>query len=78
MSNGARPKDIQEAIDLIKAFTEWTKVLAIPGAAEDMMHETHTTEAMGVRTALGTLLVAATENGKVLGVLGRSCPKGTL
>jgi mediator of RNA polymerase II transcription subunit 5 len=77
VSSGARPKDTQEAIDLIKALTEWTKVLAVPGAAEDMMHETHTTEVMGVRIALGTLLVAAVENGKVLGVLGRSCPKGT-
>lgn len=78
VSSSARPKYVQEAIDLIKALTEWTKVLAVQGAAEDMMHETHTTEAMGVRIALGALLVAAAENGKVLGVLGRSCPKGTL
>lgn len=78
VSSGARPKDTQEAIYLIKAFTEWTKVLAVPGTAEDLMHETHTTEAMGVRIALGALLVAATENGKVLGALGSSCPKGTL
>jgi mediator of RNA polymerase II transcription subunit 5 len=78
LSSGARPKDTQEAIDLIKAVTQWTIVLAVPGVAEDMMHETHTAEAMGVRIALGALLVAAAENGKVLGVLGRSCPKGTL
>jgi mediator of RNA polymerase II transcription subunit 5 len=78
VSSGARPKDTQEAIDLIKTLTEWTKVLAVPGGAEDMMHETHTTEAMGVRIALGALLVAAAENGKVLGVFRRSCPKGTL
>jgi mediator of RNA polymerase II transcription subunit 5 len=78
MSSGARPKDTQEALDLIKALTEWAKVLAVPGVAEDMMHDTHTTEAMGVCIAFGTLLVAATENGKLLGVLGRSCPKGTL
>jgi len=78
VSSGARPKDTQEAIGLIKAVTQWTIVLAVPEAAEDMMHETHTTEAMGVRIAFGALLVAAAENGKVLGVLGRSCPKGTL
>ncbi len=76
VSNGARPKDTQEAIDLIKALTEWTKVLAVPGAAEDIIHETHATEAMGLRIALGALLMAASENGKFLGVLGRSCPKG--
>jgi mediator of RNA polymerase II transcription subunit 5 len=76
VSSGSRPKDAQEALDLTKALTEWTKVLSIPGAAEDIMHETHTTEASGVRIALGALLVAAVENGKVLGVLGKSCPKG--
>jgi mediator of RNA polymerase II transcription subunit 5 len=78
VSSGVRPKDAQEAIHLIKALTEWTKALAVLGAAEDMMHDTHTTETMGVRIALGALLVAAAENGKILGVLGRSCPKGIL
>jgi mediator of RNA polymerase II transcription subunit 5 len=77
VSSGLRPKTVQEAVQLVTALTEWTKVLAIAGPADDMMHDTHTTEALGVRVALGTLLFAASENRKVLGVFGRSCPKGT-
>ncbi len=78
VSNGARPKDAQEAVELIKALTGWTKVLADSGPAEEIMHDTHMTEVVGVRIALGALLTAVAENAKVLGVLGRSCPKGIL
>jgi mediator of RNA polymerase II transcription subunit 5 len=76
VSSGLRPKTVQEAVQLVTTLTEWAKVLAIAGPVDDMMHDTHTAEALGVRVALGTLLFAALENGKVLGVLGRSCPKG--
>lgn len=74
--SGLRPKNAQEAVQLVAALTEWTKVLVIAGPADDMIHDTHMAERLVVRVVLGTLLCATSENGKVLGVLGRSCPKG--
>lgn len=76
VSSGARPKTTQEALQLVRALTAWMKVLAIAGPSDDIMQEAQAAEALGVRNALGTLLFAASENGKFLEVLGRSYPKG--
>jgi mediator of RNA polymerase II transcription subunit 5 len=82
VSSGARPRSGQEAVDLIRALTEWMKVLVAAGVADDMMQqmggaaETHAAETMAVMIAVGTLLVAASENLKVVGVLEKGCSKG--
>ncbi len=78
VSSGSRPKSAQEAVALIKALTEWTKVLAVGDPADDMVNETHATEAMALRVAVGTFLIAASENRRILGVLERSFPKDSL
>jgi mediator of RNA polymerase II transcription subunit 5 len=76
VSNGSRPKNAQEAVEVISVLTEWAKALAAASDADDIMHETQATEALNMRVALGTLLVAASDSRKILSVLGTSFPKG--
>jgi hypothetical protein len=63
-------------------LTEWMKVLVAADVTDDMMQqisgavEMHASEALAVTIAVGTLLVAASENLKVVGVLEKGCPKG--
>jgi hypothetical protein len=78
VSTGLRPKTAQEALHLIIVLTEWTKVFTTQNDADDIMHEEHTTEEISVRGSLGTLLIATSENARVMGVLGKSCPKGVI
>lgn len=79
---GARPKSSQEAVTTVQALTEWLRLLVMAGAADDMMqemgagNEVHNQETMAVRVAVGALLVAVTENGKVNEGLTKGCPKG--
>lgn len=83
VSAGARPKSGQEVVGTIRAITEWIRVLTLTGAADDMMHELgansgiQNQEAMAVRIVVGALLVAVTENVKVIATLGKLCPKGS-
>jgi hypothetical protein len=82
VSSGARPQNGQEAIDLIRMLTEWMKVLVAADVTDDMMQqiggavEMHAAEALAVMIAVGTLLVAASENLKVVRVLEKGCPQG--
>lgn len=78
VSTGQRPKTALEALHLIIVLTEWTKVFTIQNDADDIMHEAHLTEAVSVRGSLGTLLIATSENARVIGMLGKSCPKGMI
>lgn len=76
MSGGLRPKTREEALGTIQALTEWTKMLVTTSAAENMMQEAPTTEVIALRIAVGTLIIAASENVIVTEVLGRAFPKG--
>lgn len=78
VSAGLRPKTAQEALHLIIVLTKWIKVFTAQSDSDDIMHEAHTTGAMSVRCSLGTLLIATSGNSIVMGVLGKSCPKGVI
>lgn len=78
VSTGLRPKTALEALHLITVLTEWTKIFTAQNDADDIMNETHATEEISVRGSLGTLLIATSENARVIGVLGKSCPKGVI
>lgn len=82
VSSGTRPRSSQESVDLIRTLTEWMKVLVAAGVADDMMQQmggaavTHAAEVLTVMIAVGTLLVATSENMKIVGILDKGCPKG--
>jgi mediator of RNA polymerase II transcription subunit 5 len=79
---GERPKTSQEALATVQALTEWMRLLAMVGAADDMMqeigagNEVHNQETMAVRVAVGALLVAIAENATMNEALTSGCPKG--
>jgi mediator of RNA polymerase II transcription subunit 5 len=78
-----RPNTTQEALATVQALTEWMRLLAMAGAADDMMqeigagNEEHNQETMAVRVAVGALLVALAECVTVNEALSSGCPKGT-
>ncbi|KAF4613413.1 hypothetical protein G7Y89_g15474 [Cudoniella acicularis] len=80
ISSGIAPKDRQEAVELILVSMEWMEVvLATSNAAHGMLQLNggHTEELNAQIMALGTLIVAAVENGEVMTALGKgSVPKG--
>jgi hypothetical protein len=81
---GTRPKSRNEAFGTLMAITKWMKLLALAGAADDMLHQMgmgagsdlQVQEAMMVRVAVGTLLVAVAENEMIIANLKKSCPPG--
>ncbi|KAK6607257.1 Mediator of RNA polymerase II transcription subunit 5 [Botrytis cinerea] len=80
-STGTRPKNVQEAVDLLVICVQWMDMVAASmgrGAHEMMDIEAHVEEIGMVGMALGTLMVAVVGNAKILGAIqnGR-CPKGT-
>lgn len=80
VSTGVRPKNVQEAIDLLVVSIQWMDMVAVgmgQGAHEILDLQSHAEEIGMVGMALGTLMVAMVGNAKILGVLedGR-CPKG--
>lgn len=80
VSTGVRPKNVQEAVDLLVICVQWMDMVAASmgrGAHEIMDIEAHAEEIGMVGMALGTLMVAVVGNAKILGAIqnGRS-PKG--
>jgi mediator of RNA polymerase II transcription subunit 5 len=83
VSSEARPKNENESLGLIVMLREWMEVLTIAAEHEvNVLHDLGTTsegsgpEAVAVRIAFGTLLVATSENMRVLKILRKGCPKG--
>ncbi|KAF5879332.1 putative mediator of rna polymerase ii transcription subunit 5 protein [Botrytis fragariae] len=81
VSTGIRPKNVQEAVDLLMICIQWMDMVATSmgrGAHEILDIEAHVEEIGMVGMALGTLMVAVVGNAKILGAIqnGR-CPKGT-
>ncbi|ESZ90859.1 hypothetical protein SBOR_8751 [Sclerotinia borealis F-4128] len=81
VSTGVRPKNVQEAVDLLVVSVQWMDMVAVgmgQGAHEILDLEAHVEEIGMVGMALGTLMVAVVGNAKILGVLEKGrCPKGT-
>jgi mediator of RNA polymerase II transcription subunit 5 len=74
ISSGAAPRDTQEAVELVLACVQWMRtVVSVQHAAQEMLGlaQTHTAEMNAQNMALGTLIVAAVENGRVLHALGK-------
>ena len=82
ITSGSAPKDIQETIDLILVSIKWMDLVALAGnKANEMLNLGHSrAQEMSVTTtALGTLMIAVADNGRVVQALSRkSCPKGTV
>ncbi|KAI9646513.1 mediator complex subunit [Ciborinia camelliae] len=81
VSTGVRPKNVQEAVDLLVVSIQWMNMVAVAmgqGAHEMLDMEAHADEIGMVGMALGTLMVAVVGNAKILGVIEKGrCPKGT-
>jgi mediator of RNA polymerase II transcription subunit 5 len=74
ISSGAAPRDTQEAVELVLACVQWMRtVVSVQHAAQEMLGlaQTHTAEMNAQNMALGTLIVAAVESGRVLHALGK-------
>jgi mediator of RNA polymerase II transcription subunit 5 len=75
ISSGAAPRDTQEAVELVLACVQWMRtVVSVQHAAVQQMlglAQTHTAEMNAQNMALGTLIVAAVESGRVLHALGK-------
>ena len=81
ISSGTSPRDIQEAVELIAVCIQWMETVV---SASRVGHEmlslapTHTAEMSAQHMALGTLVIAAVENARVVHALGtRAVPKPT-
>ena len=82
ISAGSAPRNSQEAVELVLVCIQWMELVI--SAGHNGVHEmlglggAHTEELGAEAMALGTLVVAAVENGQVLRALGKgSVPKGT-
>lgn len=82
---GQTPKREKEAIELIKATTEWVEMLInvndhMASHMDDFNQQAPSqeqqTEIMAVRVALGMLIVSVAENPVALKSLQKGCPKG--
>jgi mediator of RNA polymerase II transcription subunit 5 len=74
ISSGAAPRDTQEAVELVLSCVQWMRtVVSVQQAAQEMLGlaQTHTAEMNAQNMALGTLIVAAVESGRVLHALGK-------
>jgi mediator of RNA polymerase II transcription subunit 5 len=82
ISSGNAPSNTQEAVELILVCIKWMDtVFSASQTAHEMLGGLgggHTEEMNAQTMALGTLMVAVVENGRVLRALGKgSAPKGT-
>ncbi|KAB8300368.1 hypothetical protein EYC80_000551 [Monilinia laxa] len=81
VSTGVRPKNVQEAVDLLLVSIQWMNMISVgmgQGAHEILDMEAHVEEIGMVGMALGTLMVAVVGNSKILEVLQKGrCPRGT-
>lgn len=77
ISSGAGPRNNQEAVKLVLVCIQWMEIAAVAShGADEMLGLGGHAEDMGAATmALGTLLVAVVENGRVVGAF-RGLPKG--
>jgi mediator of RNA polymerase II transcription subunit 5 len=79
ISSGIAPHDTQEAVELVMACVQWMRtVISVQHVAQEMLGltQTHTAEMNAQNMALGTLIVAVVENGRVLHALSKgSVPK---
>jgi mediator of RNA polymerase II transcription subunit 5 len=79
ISSGTAPHNGQEAVELIMASVQWMRtVISVQHVAQEMLGlaQTRTAEMAAQNMALGTLIVAVVENGRVLHALGKgSVPK---
>lgn len=82
ITSGSAPKDIQETIDLVLVLIKWINLVTPAGnKANEMLNLGHTQaqEMSATTIALGTLMVAVVDNGRVVQALSKkSCPKGTI
>jgi mediator of RNA polymerase II transcription subunit 5 len=82
ITSGSAPKDIQETVDLILVSIRWMALMTTAGnGANDMLNLGHAQaqEMSATTTALGTLMVAVVDNGRVVQALTKkNCPKGTI
>jgi len=79
ISSGTAPHDTQEAVELVMVCVQWMRtVISVQHAAQETMGlaQTHAAEMASQNMALGTLVIAVVENGRVLHALGKgSVPK---
>jgi mediator of RNA polymerase II transcription subunit 5 len=79
ISSGTAPHNTQEAVELVMVCVQWMRtVISVQHAAQEMLglSQTHTAEMTAQNMALGTLIIAVVENGRVLHALGKgSVPK---
>ncbi|RDW73519.1 Med5-domain-containing protein [Coleophoma cylindrospora] len=77
ISSGAAPRNTQEAVELILVSIKWMDLVSTAVHADETLGlGSHAEEMSAAIMALGTLLVAVTENGKVLNSFRGGCPKG--
>ncbi len=79
----SRPKSANEACGTLKAVATWMSAIVTASTKDEMMQHlagvdnSTQPESIAVREAVGMLVVALAENGRVTGVLNGQCPKGT-
>lgn len=82
ITSGSAANDIQETVDLILVSARWMDLVTTAGnRANDILNLGHAqAQEMGATTtALGTLMVAVVDNGRVVQALSKKkCPKGTI
>jgi mediator of RNA polymerase II transcription subunit 5 len=74
ISSGTAPHNTQEAVELVMVCVQWMRtVISVQHAAQEMLGlaQTHTAEMTAQNMALGTLVIAVVENGRVLHALGK-------
>ncbi|KAI9701579.1 MAG: mediator complex subunit [Candelina mexicana] len=82
-TTGGRPKNAHEAYSTLKAVATWMSAIVTASTKDEMMQDlagvgnSTQPEAIAVREAVGMLVVALAENGRVMSVLDGQCPKGT-
>lgn len=74
ITSGRAPKDIRETIDLVLVSTQWMDLASSAGnKANEMLNLGHSQaqEMSATTTALGTLIVAVVDNGRVMQALSK-------
>ncbi|KAI9757383.1 MAG: mediator complex subunit [Candelina submexicana] len=78
---GGRPKNAHEAYSTLRAVATWMSAIVTASTKDEMMQDlagvgnSTQPEAIAVREAVGMLVVALAENGRVMSVLDGQCPK---
>jgi mediator of RNA polymerase II transcription subunit 5 len=84
ITDGKRPKNAVQALDLVKTLTGWSKLIMSAAAAEELMHSLvragtvriESAGVEGVKMAFATVLLAVSESAVCISALGGSGAKG--